>query len=170
MTPGPPSDALPVSPPKHHLGMSAVALWAGFKSAAVFLIGAGFGLLLARGESAHDMAEWLVTHLHAHRESRVVAWFLDWSDHVTWQGWVLFFCAVLAYSVLHAIEAWGIWRERRWAEWLAALSGVIYLPFEIWEMAHNPGWLCLGVIFVNASIVVYMAWMLWSGRRAAKSR
>lgn len=32
------------------------------------------------------------------------------------------------------VEAYGLWRERRWANWLAAISEGIYLPVEIYEL------------------------------------
>src|SRR6478735_5935022 len=155
MKAAPPRDAPSAPRPRHHLGMEAVALWAGCKATAVFLVGAGFALLVAKGESAHDMAQWLVDHLHMDPEGRAAGWFLEWSGHIAWHGWFIFFGAILVYSVLHWVEAWGLWREYRWAEWLAALSGAIYLPFEGWEMIHHPGWLCLGVILANASVVAY---------------
>ena len=41
----------------------------------------------------------------------------------------------LTYSAIRFTEAYGLWRERRWAEWLSAVSGAIYLPFEIYELA-----------------------------------
>jgi uncharacterized membrane protein (DUF2068 family) len=33
---------------------------------------------------------------------------------------------VLVYAAVRFAEAYGLWLERRWAEWLAALSGGIY--------------------------------------------
>lgn len=152
-------------PVKHHRGMELVALWTCVKATAVFLIGVGFALLVAKGESAYDMAKWLVDHLHANPQGRAVAWFLDWSEHVELGGWFVFFGAIAAYSILHWIQAWGLWREYRWAEWLAALSGSIYLPLEAWEMIRHPGWVVMLLMLVNASVVAYMAWMLWTGRR-----
>ena len=36
-----------------------------------------------------------------------------------------------AYSVLRFAEAYGLWKERTWAEWLAFVSGTLFLPLEI---------------------------------------
>jgi ATP/maltotriose-dependent transcriptional regulator MalT len=37
-------------------------------------------------------------------------------------------------------EAYGLWRERHWAEWLAAVSATIYIPVEIHEIVKHPSW------------------------------
>ncbi len=36
----------------------------------------------------------------------------------------------LLYSSLRFIESYGLWRQRVWAEWLAIISGAIYLPLR----------------------------------------
>jgi uncharacterized membrane protein (DUF2068 family) len=53
-----------------------------------------------------------------------------------------------------------LWRERAWAEWLAVLSGGIYLPFEIYELAKGLTALRITLFAVNVLVVVYMARVL----------
>lgn len=36
--------------------------------------------------------------------------------------------AMLAYGLLHVVEAWGLWRAKAWASVLGCLSAAIYLP------------------------------------------
>lgn len=153
------------APPKHHRGMQAVALWSLAKGLLVAGVGLGFALLVARGESARDMAQWLTGHLHMDANGRLASAFLAWSDRVSLEGWLVFFAVVAAYAIIQTLQAWGLWREKRWAEWLTALSGGIYLPPELWQLVRQPSWACLILLTVNASIVAYMAWMLWRGRR-----
>ncbi len=71
--------------------------------------------------------------------------------------WMLAGLAAL-YSVVRFVEAYGLWHHRRWAEWLAALSGGVYVPVEIYEIAHRASWIKIGALVVNLVIVAYMVW------------
>jgi len=52
-----------------------------------------------------------------------------------------------------------LWRERAWAEWLALISGAIYLPFEIYELIRRPDLVRLGIFLVNLAVVLYMGYL-----------
>lgn len=71
---------------------------------------------------------------------------------------------VLVYALLRFAEAYGLWRGRRWAEWLAALSGAIYVPVEIYELTRGVSGIKVGTLLLNAAIVAYMCRVLWRGR------
>jgi uncharacterized membrane protein (DUF2068 family) len=71
-----------------------------------------------------------------------------------------------AYAALRGVEAFGLWRQRRWAEWLSVASGVIYVPFELFEIAHGVSTLKIVTLLANAGIVAYMAHALRVSRRA----
>jgi uncharacterized membrane protein (DUF2068 family) len=49
-----------------------------------------------------------------------------------------------------------LWRQRRWAEWLAVISGAIYIPFEVYELLERVSWLSLAALLVNVFIVGIM--------------
>lgn len=65
--------------------------------------------------------------------------------------------AAAAYGLLHLVEAWGLWRARRWASWLGCLSAAIYLPVEFYALFREPGWVPLIVVAINAAIVWILA-------------
>ncbi len=69
---------------------------------------------------------------------------------------------ILAFSlgILRWVEAVGIWINKSWAEWLAILTGVIYIPFEINELLFRFTWLMLLILFMNILIVTYLMWVL----------
>jgi uncharacterized membrane protein (DUF2068 family) len=69
-----------------------------------------------------------------------------------------------AYVTLRLVEAYGLWRDRAWGEWMGALSGAIYLPFELRHLAHRPGLLSAAVVVANVLIVAFLAWQLWRRR------
>ena len=61
-----------------------------------------------------------------------------------------------AYGLVRFCEAYGLWNERRWAQWLAAGSAGIYVPFELYELFHHPNWISVGALLVNLLIVGLM--------------
>ncbi|CAM3593439.1 DUF2127 domain-containing protein [Bordetella sputigena] len=72
-----------------------------------------------------------------------------------------------AYVILRLVEAYGLWRDRAWGEWLGALSGAIYVPFEVRHLLHRPSVLAAAVVLFNVGIVAFLAWQLWHRREAA---
>lgn len=63
------------------------------------------------------------------------------------------------YSGLRFAEAFGLWREKAWAEWIALISGTIYLPVEIRLMARRVSLLHVSVFLINVAIVVFMFYL-----------
>lgn len=68
------------------------------------------------------------------------------------------------YSIMRFIESYGLWFGRRWAEWFALLSGSVYLPIELYELAKGFTWLKIVLLTTNLVIVLYMAIVLIRGR------
>lgn len=67
----------------------------------------------------------------------------------------------VAYAALRFVEAWGLWHDMLWAEYLGAASGGIYVPFELYELIEQPGWTTAVVLAVNVFIVGYLVLHLW---------
>ena len=73
------------------------------------------------------------------------------------------------YAGFRFTEAYGLWRERKWAEWLALVSGAIYLPAEIYELVDQITWIRVGVLVINLAIVGFIALVLIKSRREKKA-
>jgi uncharacterized membrane protein (DUF2068 family) len=63
-----------------------------------------------------------------------------------------------AYAVVEGAEAVGLWRERRWAEYLTALATAGFLPFEIHELVKRVTVLRVLALVVNIAVLVYLVW------------
>ncbi|MCU1358556.1 MAG: hypothetical protein JWM89_3974 [Acidimicrobiales bacterium] len=61
-----------------------------------------------------------------------------------------------AYCIVEGIEAVGLWRERRWAEYLTALATAGLLPLEIHELIDRITVLRVGALVVNVAILVWL--------------
>lgn len=130
----------------------------------------GFGVMASFGESLSEAAQELVIGLHFDPSRRLPDAFIDSIARVTRdQIWIVVASAI-AYSLLRFAEAYGLWNERRWAAWVSALSGGVYLPFEAYELAKGLSWMRVVAALANVAIVAYMAMLLWQSRRSATSR
>jgi uncharacterized membrane protein (DUF2068 family) len=142
-----------------------VALFEALKGGIVLL--AGFGLARLIHGDLQAAVENLVDHLHLDPAKKFPRIFLDLAANLSdGQLWALAALA-MAYAVLRFAEAYGLWFARPWGEWLAALSGGIYVPVEIYELSHGFSALKLGALILNALIVGYMCHLL---RRRAVAR
>jgi uncharacterized membrane protein (DUF2068 family) len=72
--------------------------------------------------------------------------------------WSVILVACL-YSGLRFAEAFGLWRARVWAEWVALISGAIYIPFEVYVMAHRVSILHVSILLINVAVVAFMFYL-----------
>ncbi|MBA3809262.1 MAG: DUF2127 domain-containing protein [Solirubrobacterales bacterium] len=117
----------------------------------------------------------LVTHPHANWASEIsrVAehlgldpksnWFkklIDKISKIKANQDVVFGLAALVYGALEGAEAYGLWKRRRWGEWLTVLATSLFFIPEIWELAKSATLLKIGALLVNIVVVAYLLWRL----------
>lgn len=73
---------------------------------------------------------------------------------------VLFGVIALGYGVLESVEAYGLWRRRRWGEWLTVLATSLLLIPEIWELARSASALKAATLALNLLVVGYLLWRI----------
>ena len=62
-----------------------------------------------------------------------------------------------AYALLNLVEAYGLHRRLRWAEWLTVLATGLLIPFEVYEVLHRLTPIRVGALVLNVAIVIYLA-------------
>lgn len=140
------------------IGIKLVAVFEAVKGALVLI--SGVGALTLVHHNVRHVAEQLIAHLHLDAARHYPQIFLDAASRVNDAGlWMLALWAAL-YSAFRFLEAYGLWRSRRWAEWLAAISGSVYIPFELYEIARGVTVLRLITLSANVLIVALMIWAL----------
>jgi uncharacterized membrane protein (DUF2068 family) len=139
-------------------GIRAIAVFEAAKGALVLL--AGFGLLGLLHRDVQAVAERLVRFSHLNPASKYPQIFVDAATRVTdAQLWWLAGGAA-AYAVVRGFEAYGLWRGRAWAEWLALVAGGLYVPVEYYHLWHRFTWLKLAIVALNLGVVAVMAYAL----------
>jgi len=148
-------------------GLRVVAVFEGAKGGLILIT--GFGLLAFIHRDLHNAAEVLVRHLHLNPARHYPRIFLDAAARVTdTQLWLLALSAFL-YAVVRFIEAFGLWHRKRWAAWFGVLSGGVYLPVELFELAYRLSWVKLGILSVNLAIVAYLVYELTTHGRPPRN-
>lgn len=146
-------------------GLRAIAAFEALKGT-LALLAAG-GLLYFIPRDLHAVVLELVGRLHLNAGRRYPNVFLrvleDTSNAELWAVALL----VMLYAALRFTEAYGLWRSRAWAEWLAAVSGAIYVPFELYELSRGFSWIKLAALALNIAVVAVMVYAL--RRRSRRS-
>jgi uncharacterized membrane protein (DUF2068 family) len=145
--------------------LRAVASFEFVKGSFVLLMGLCAVMLVHR--DAWLIAESLLALLHISSDRHWAQVFLDLADNVTdarlWAAAQIAF----TYAALRFTEAYGLWNERPWAEWVAFISGALLLPLEVRELLRGVTLLRVALFGGNLAVVLYMYSVL---RASAASR
>ena len=149
--------------PRQRQVLKAVAAFECFKG--IFVILMGLCALALVHKDVWLYAESLLALFHVSTDRRSAQMFLDFADNVTdarlWAAARLAF----AYSALRFTEAYGLWRCRTWAEWVALVSGALLLPLEIRELYRGVTLLRSAVFVGNIAVVLFMLYVIRTNRR-----
>ena len=143
--------------------LRAVASFEFFKGIFVALM--GFCALALVHKDVWLIAQRLLSLFHIDTDRHSAQVFLDFADSVTdarlWDAASIAF----AYAALRFTEAYGLWKERTWAEWVALVSGALLLPLEVRELLRGLTLLRCSLFIGNIAIVLYMLYVIVVNRR-----
>jgi len=145
------------------------------KSVAIFeaakgmlLMLGGFGLLSLVHRNVRLIAAALVGRFHLNPAHRFASSFVEAASRITdARLWMIASIGFL-YALLRFIEAYGLWYSKVWAEWLAVLSGGIFLPIEVYELVERFTWVRLSALIVNLVVVCAMIMVLYKNHHLRK--
>jgi uncharacterized membrane protein (DUF2068 family) len=135
-------------------GLEAIAVFEAIKG--VVVLAAGFGLLALVHRDLPDIVENMIHHLHMNPEGHLSHVFLHAAEGASDAKLHAIAGAAFAYSMVRFVEAYGLWNARVWAEWFAILSGMLYLPWEIYEIVVHPRPIRWVIFIGNIVILLYL--------------
>jgi uncharacterized membrane protein (DUF2068 family) len=65
---------------------------------------------------------------------------------------------VASYAALAAVEMVGLWRNRRWAEYLTSVAITAFIPVEIYELSNGVSVLKIVVFLINVVVLAYLVY------------
>jgi uncharacterized membrane protein (DUF2068 family) len=160
-----PNEAVARSGAGSRRGERLVAVFEAAKGLLVLIV--GFGLLSVVHQDVEQLAQELVGHFHLNPASRYPRIFLDVANHFSDIRMWLLATFALCYACLRLAEAYGLWRGRRWAEWLAVASAAIYVPIEFYELFTGLSWIKIVTLTANIVIIAYMSRVLRRSRQGS---
>ncbi|HTS37121.1 MAG TPA: DUF2127 domain-containing protein [Candidatus Solibacter sp.] len=157
--------------PVSHLGqrrmLRAIAAFEFFKG--IFVVAMGICAIMLVYRDFSVIAEALLMRLHISTDTKWAQAFLDFADSVTdarlWAAARIAF----AYAALRFTEAYGLWKARTWAEWVALVSGSLLLPLEIRELFRGLTLFRCAFFLGNVAVVLFMLYVIVTNRREAQS-
>jgi uncharacterized membrane protein (DUF2068 family) len=155
------------APHKAPLGLRTVAIFEMSKGLLVLI--AGLGLLSLVHRDAEQVAEQIVQLIGLNPAHRYPHIFIDAASRLNDAKLWFLSAAALVYSTVRFVETYGLWHELPWAEWFAVISAGLYLPVELYKLYEKPGIVSLAVPLINIGIVIYLAYLLTTNSKKAKS-
>jgi uncharacterized membrane protein (DUF2068 family) len=155
---------IPSPPPAYRTNtLHAIAPFEALKGPAA--IAASLGLLSLVHHDVRAIAYALMGHFHLNPDARFPQMLLN--NISALQNANLRQVVLLAwgYAAIRLTEGYGLWRDKAWAEWLAAISGAVYLPLELSHLAAHTTAINGLVLVGNLAVVAYMVVRLWHRRK-----
>jgi uncharacterized membrane protein (DUF2068 family) len=150
----------------HRRGLRTVALLEASKGVLVLLVAFGFAEIIHLHIDLEDAAQNLLTFLQIDPDRRISQVLMHAAGRMMDADLLTVLGLAFVYSSLRFVESYGLWRQRVWAEWLAIISGAIYLPLEIYNLARRPTVAHWVILLINVGVVAYIAWVRWDEIKA----
>ena len=115
------------------------------------------------------LGESLLARLHISTDRKSALMFLDFADSVTDARLWAFAGLAVGYAALRFTEAYGLWKARTWAEWVAFISGTLLLPWEVRELMRGITLLRSTLLIGNLAVVLYMLYVIIANRRERRN-
>ncbi len=168
----PPLDELDLPPTgvllRDVIVVRAIAVIRGFHSLAFATLAVGLGLLMTDlgrvqqiGDSLRRTMDVAVDHTGQQASRSFITDTLGDIDALRPHALRILFASAVVYAVLEGVEAFGLWRQRRWAEYLTVVATAGFVPFEIASLADRITAPRVGALVVN---LVILGWLVWSKR------
>lgn len=143
-------------------GIRAIAVFETVKGCAGLAVGIALLFLLHRDLLVLSLH--ILDFLHVDPAGRLAQKFVENASRINESNILIFVAVAFFYSIVRFVEAYGLWHLRAWAEWFAIISGMIYLPVEIYEIFQKPTvFRCLVFLF-NVALVAYLIYVRGENR------
>jgi uncharacterized membrane protein (DUF2068 family) len=159
------STHVPKTDPAHIKGLRSIAVIEITKGILVLLGAIALIILIRRDVNFQDVALSILNFLHIDPDRRLAERFLDAAGQASDMHASFIGLAACVYSTIRFIEGYGLWCARVWAEWMALISGAIYLPLEIKAILNRSTWLHWSFLITNLVILAYIAWVRFGEKR-----
>ncbi len=144
--------------PERNGGLLLIGLFKLVKS--IFFFCVGIGALHLVHKDLSEEALRFANALHFDPEWRITSLLLEKVDLIDAHKLREIGFATFAYSALALCEGTGLMLQKVWAEYLTLSLTVMFLPWELYELAKRPTWIRLALLLINLAVLGYLLWLL----------
>jgi uncharacterized membrane protein (DUF2068 family) len=148
--------------------LRVIAVFEAIKGAAAFA--AAVGMLDLMHHDVRHLALELIGHFGLNPDARYPAMVLHYAALLPGANLRLLMVLAFGYVLTRLLESYGLWNNRTWGEWLGALGGGLYIPFEVAHLLHRPSAIGAAVLAGNVLVVSFLAYQLWRRRKSDRVR
>jgi len=139
-----------------------IAVFKVFKALLLIVVGVG-ALKLIHTDVSILLEKW-VTHFGLDPGSRYLGHLILTAATLTPNKIKDLAVGGFVYAALFLTEGVGLWRLKRWAEWLTVIITSSLVPVEIYEIFRRPSSAKILVLFINIAVVGFLLYRLRAGR------
>jgi uncharacterized membrane protein (DUF2068 family) len=144
--------------PARDAGLIVIAVFKLLKGVALIALGLGAFKLLDR-TTVDRLTNWLL-HFSLSTGKHVVDRLIDVLSKLTQRRAAAVGLGAIGYGSLFMVEGIGLWKGKRWAEYLTVVATGLLIPFEIYEVAKRLTGLRLLALVINLAAVIYLVFRL----------
>jgi uncharacterized membrane protein (DUF2068 family) len=144
----------PQIPAPQRRTLRAIALFEVFKGIVALLALAG--VLDLMHHDVRQLAADLIGHFNVPQTGRFPTMLLHYADMIGGANARTVLMLGIGYVTIRFVEGWGLWFDRSWGELFGALSGALYVPFEVQHLIHRPSLGAAAVLAVNLFLIAYL--------------
>jgi uncharacterized membrane protein (DUF2068 family) len=138
-------------------GATGIRLIAAFRLLkGALLIAAGVGALSLLHKHVGDVVATWVRSLRVDPDNHLVHRLLVKLNVLSDHKLEALSAASFLYAALLIVEGVGLWRQRRWAEYLTVVATSVFIPVEIYEIVRQVTVIRVVILILNAAIVLYL--------------
>jgi uncharacterized membrane protein (DUF2068 family) len=154
---------------RHHRWLTVIGIFKMFEAAAYTLLGIGALHLLHR-DLVEVVNHWIVADLRFNPESHLVNLILNQTALINPHRLKLISAGIFGSALLNVIEGVGLLREKAWAEYVTLILTAAFLPWEFIELLRHFTGFKVGLISLNALLVLYLLWVVQKQARLRAHR
>lgn len=116
-----------------------------------------FGMLSLLNKDMVIFTDRMVVFLNLDIEKDYVQELVDWLTNIKGGTIIGISAGMFVLSTLNLVEAYGLHKRRRWAEWLTVIATSLFIPLELYEVVQEQTPVRVGALIINVAIVYYLA-------------
>jgi uncharacterized membrane protein (DUF2068 family) len=165
VTPSSPHVAVSHPTKKERVGLELVAIYSFVKAGALVAAGlAALGMLNGRvSVAANNWLEGLALRYESRLFGRLAEHALPYLDRAHGRRLIEIAVGAFIIAAVYVVEGIGLWRCRRWAEYLTIGVSASFLPFELAGLFRRQSVPLLVTFILNVLVVGFLAWQVAEG-------